>query len=328
MAVPPVVTIFGGSGFVGRYIARQMAQRGWRVKVAVRRPNEALFVRTYGVVGQVEPVLANIRDDASTAAAIAGAHAVVNCVGILAPTRFQDFSDVHEVAAERIARLSAAAGVRTLTHLSAIGADADGPSDYAKSKAAGEAAVRAHFPDAVILRPSVIFGVEDRFTNKFANLMRFMPVMMIPGAQTDFQPVYVDDVARAAAEAALGHAAAGVYELGGPDVVSLGDLLRGIAQITRRRRLILPMPKLAALPMAAGLDLLAAVTFGLIPNTLITRDQLKSLSVDNVAAEGSAGFAALGITPQSLEAVLPSYLYRYRPYGQYTEMTESASDLG
>ena len=205
-----LVTIYGGSGFVGRYIARRLAREGWRVRVAVRRPNEAVFVRPYGVVGQVEPVFCNIRDDVSVAQVMAGADAVVNCVGILNESGANGFDAVQAEGAARIARLSAEQGVARLVHLSALGADADSASDYARTKAEGEAAVQEHRPDAVILRPSIIFGPEDQFFNRFAGMTRMGPVLPLVGADTRFQPVYVDDVAQAAVKGVTGAAAPGV----------------------------------------------------------------------------------------------------------------------
>lgn len=197
-----LVTIYGGSGFVGRYIALRMAKAGWRVRVAVRRPNEALFVKPFGVVGQVEPILCNIRDDASVRAALRGADAVVNCVGILINRGRNKFDAVQHEGAERIARLAAIEGVERLVHLSAIGADAASDSDYARSKGLGEASVMTYFPNATILRPSVVFGIEDKFFNKFATMTNFSMVLPLVGGNTKFQPVYVDDIA-AAAEAVL-----------------------------------------------------------------------------------------------------------------------------
>jgi NADH dehydrogenase len=210
-----LVTIFGGSGFVGRYITRRMAQAGWRVRVAVRRPNEAIFVKPYGTVGQVEPIGCNIRDDASVAAALSGADAVVNCVGILNEMGRNKFADVQAEGAARIARLATEHGVSNFVHISAIGADENGPSAYAVTKAQGEAAIQEHFPNAVILRPSIIFGSEDQFFNRFAQMAASLPVLPISGANSKFQPVYVDDVARAAVAGAMGQAPAGIYELGG-----------------------------------------------------------------------------------------------------------------
>ncbi|MGV6847736.1 MAG: complex I NDUFA9 subunit family protein [Marinibacterium sp.] len=322
-----LVTIYGGSGFVGRYIARRMALAGWRVRVAVRRPNEALFVRSYGVVGQVEPIGCNIRDDASVAASMAGADAVVNCVGVLTEAGENTFEAVQADGAARIARLAAAAGIRRLVHLSAIGADPDAPSAYARTKAAGESAVTDHCPNAVILRPSVIFGPEDQFFNRFAQMTRLGPFLPVVGGNTRFQPVYVDDVAAAAEKAILADVPAGIYELGGPDVAMFRELMQDMLTIIRRRRIIVDLPIWIARLMATGFDILAAVSFGLVPNTTLTKDQIANLGRDNVVSDGAKGFADLGLEPVAMEVVLPEYLWRFRPAGQYEEIMESARDL-
>lgn len=322
-----LVTIFGGSGFVGRYIARRMAKEGWRVRVAVRRPNEAIFVRPYGAVGQVEPILANIRDDASVAAAIAGADAVVNCVGVLTERGKNKFEAVQAEGAARIARLAAEAGVGQLVHLSAIGADAESDSDYARTKAEGEAAVLENFPGAVILRPSVIFGTEDEFFNRFAKMTKLGPVLPLVGGESRFQPVYVDDVAKAAVAGVLGQAAPGVYELGGPDVESLHDLMVKMLKVIRRRRLIVNLPFWVGSVMAFGFGAMQALTVGLIHNGILTRDQVRQLRRDNVVGEGAKGFADLGIEPTDMDAVLADYLWPYRPGGQYSDLQASARNL-
>lgn len=322
-----LVTIYGGSGFVGRYIARRMAKEGWRVRVAVRRPNEAIFVKPYGVVGQVEPVLCNIRDDASVAAVMQGADAVVNCVGILAETGKNSFDAVQAEGAERVARLAAAEGVEQLVHVSAIGAHEESDSSYARSKALGEAGVLQHMPAAVILRPSIVFGAEDQFFNRFAAMTRLGPVLPVVGAETLFQPVYVDDVAKAAVMGVLGQAAPGIYELGGPEVRSFRALMQQMLSEIRRRRLIVNMPFWFARIMAFGFDMLQAVTFGLVRNGMITRDQVRNLAHDNVVGADAKGFADLGITPVALDAVLPDYLWRFRPSGQYSAIKESAANL-
>lgn len=322
-----LVTIYGGSGFVGRYIAQRMAHAGWRVRVAVRRPNEALHVKPYGAVGQVEPVLCNIRDDASVRAAAEGADAVVNCVGILLEQGKNKFDAVQHEGAERIARIAAEQGVGQMVHISAIGADADSDSKYQQSKAEGEAGVLQHFPNAMILRPSVIFGVEDQFFNRFASMTRFGPVVGLVSGDTKFQPVYVDDVARAAVAGATGQAEGGIYELGGPDVMSLREVMELILKVVLRRRLILNLPGFAAGLMAFGLDMVQLVTGGLVSNSVLTRDQLKNLQNDNVVGTDAKGFEALGITPVAAEAILPEYLYRYRPQGQYDAITGSAKNL-
>jgi NADH dehydrogenase len=322
-----LVTIYGGSGFVGRYIARRMAKEGWRVRVAVRRPNEALFVKPYGTVGQVEPVMCNLRDDASVAAAMRGADAVVNCVGILAESGKNSFDAVQAEGAARIARLAAAQGILRMVQISAIGADAQSDSDYARTKAEGEAAVRTHIPEAVILRPSIIFGHEDGFFNRFAGMTRTSPFLPVVGADTRFQPVYVDDVAKAAVAGLTGKAAPGIYELGGPDVMTFRELMQLMLEEIRRKRMIVTVPFFAARIMAFGFDMLQKASLGLITNSMITRDQVRNLARDNVVSEGAAGFAELGIEPTALEAVLPDYLWRFRPSGQYQAIKESARDL-
>jgi NADH dehydrogenase len=320
-----MATIFGGSGFIGRYVTQRMARAGWRVRVAVRRPDEAGFVRTYGVVGQVEPVQANIRDDASTRRAIRGADAVINCVGILVEGGKQSFEAVVGEGAGRVARIAAEEGVARLAQVSAIGADAASDSRYAQAKAAGEAAVRGAFPEAVILRPSIVFGVEDQFFNRFAAMARLTPILPLVGAETRFQPVYVDDVAAAVERAAKGEAASGVYELGGPEVATFRELILRMLRIIRRRRLVVALPAGGARLMAWGFDLVQRVSFGLVPNTMLTPDQVRQLGRDNVVSDGARGFAELGIEPTPMEAVLESYLYSYRPSGQYTAIQESAA---
>ncbi len=322
-----LVTIYGGSGFVGRYVARRMAGEGWRVRVAVRRPNEAMFVKTYGVVGQVEPILCNIRDDASVALAMQGADAVVNCVGVLNELGKNEFDVVQADGAERIARLAAQQGVAQMVHISAIGADAESDSKYSRTKAQGEAAVLEHMPGAVILRPSVIFGTEDQFFNRFAGMTRMSPFLPLVGAGTKFQPVFVDDVAKAAVKGVLGQAPAGVYELGGPEVKTFRALMQQMLDVIHRRRVIIGMPFWAARIMAGVLDIVKFVSFQLFPNNILTRDQLKNLRRDNVVSEGAMGFSDLGIEPTTLESVLPEYLWKFRPSGQYDDIQNSAKNL-
>ncbi len=321
-----LVTIYGGSGFVGRYIARRMAKAGWRVRVAVRRPNEAMFVKPYGVVGQVEPVACNIRDDASVAAAMDGASAVVNCVGVLDETGPNTFEALQAEGAGRVARLAAEAGIKRMVQISAIGADENSASAYARTKAKGEANVVSHMPGAVILRPSIVFGPEDEFFNRFAAMSRLGPVLPIVGPDTKFQPVYVDDVAAAAQKAVLGQAAPGIYELGGPDVATFRELMHQMLDVIRKRRLVATIPTPFARLMAVGFAVGNKLTLGLLPRAL-TQDQITNLGVDNVVAEGAKGFADLGITPVDMEAVLPDYLWMYRSSGQYAEIKESARNL-
>ena len=320
-----LVTIFGGSGFVGRYIARRLAKEGWRVRVAVRRPNEAIFVKPYGAVGQVEPVLCNIRNDDSVRAVLQGADAAVNCVGILAPNGKNTFDAVQAEGAERVAKISAEMGVGSLVHVSALGADKDSDSDYQRTKGIGEAGVLEHFPNAMILRPSIVFGAEDGFFNRFASMARFGPVLPVVGADTKFQPVYVDDVAKAAVQGVT-QGATGTYELGGPDVNSFRELMSEMLGVIRRRRLIVNVPFFVANIMATCFAVASFCTAGLI-KAPVTRDQVRNLRVDNVVSDDAKGFDDLGITPTSLEAVLPSYLWRFRPSGQYDAIKESAKNL-
>ncbi len=321
-----LVTIYGGSGFVGRYIARRLAQQGWRIRVAVRRPNEAMFVKPYGTVGQVEPVLCNIRDDASVVEAMRGADAVVNCVGILAPSGKNTFEAAQAEGATRVARIAAEQGIDTMVHVSAIGADVDAESDYGRSKGEGEAGVLEHMPNAMILRPSVVFGQEDQFFNRFASMSRLGPILPVIGASTKFQPVYVDDVAQAAVMGVEGKAQ-GVFELGGPDASTFRELMEQMLTVVQRKRLVLNMPFPIARLMAGGFDALESITLGLVKNPAATRDQVKNLANDKVVSADAKGFADLGITPVALESVLPEYLWRFRPSGQYAAIKDSAKNL-
>ncbi|MEL6206023.1 MAG: complex I NDUFA9 subunit family protein [Pseudomonadota bacterium] len=321
-----LVTIYGGSGFVGRYIARRAAKAGCRVRVAVRRADEALFVRTYGVVGQVEPVQCNVRDDASVGAASAGSEAVVNCVGILAPVGNNTFDAVQAEGAARIARIAAENGVARMVHISAIGADADSDSTYAQTKAEGEAGVLEHMPDAMILRPSIVFGQEDQFFNRFAAMARLGPMLPIVGARTRFQPVYVDDVAAAAMTGVEGTAPSGIYELGGPDIDTFRELMLDMLSEIRRRRIVVNVPFWAARTMGWGFDLMTRLSLGLVTGPL-TLDQVRNLANDNVVGEDAKGFTDLGITPTAMEAILPDYMWPYRPDGQYNAVMASAENL-
>ncbi|MDR3499799.1 MAG: complex I NDUFA9 subunit family protein [Parvibaculum sp.] len=324
MALRPgsLVTVFGGSGFLGTHVVQALARRGYRIRVAVRRPNEALFTKMSGAVGQVEPVQANIRDSRSVADAVRGAHAVVNLVGILHESGAQRFDAVQEMGADRIARAAKAAGVEIFVQMSAIGADAQSPSRYARSKALGEAAVRAQYPQAAIFRPSVVFGPEDQFYNRFAALARLMPVLpLFGGGATRFQPVYAKDVAEAVALAVETDMADGrVIELGGPEVRTLREIFELVLTETCRKRLLLPIPFALAKMKAAFLQLL--------PNPLLTVDQVKLLAVDNVVSDAARAegrtLEGLGIVPTAAEAIVPAYLARFRRRGQF----EPAPELG
>ena len=318
----PIVTVFGGSGFIGRYVAKKLAKQGWRVRCAVRRPNEAQFLKPYGDVGQVEPIQANIRDEASTLRAIRGSDAVINLVAILFPTGKQTFDAVQLEGAERISRLCAAEGIDRLVHISAIGADADSEIPYSRTKGLAEQAVLNHVPTATILRPSLVFGPEDQFFNRFAGMARALPVMPLIGADTKFQPVYVGDVAEAAVRA-LGDASARgqTFELGGPEVVTMRQVYEMIFEETLRKRLTISIPWWMA-KIQAWFGELPNRLFGLPP--LVTRDQVEMLKLDNVVAEDAKGLSDLGVTGTTMDSILPTYLYRYRPYGQYARMKPSA----
>lgn len=304
-----LVTVFGGSGFIGRYLVKRLAEAGARVRIAVRRPEAANFLKPLGTVGQVVPWQANLRVDSSVAAAVAGADDVINLVGILYEAGAQRFGTVQARGPEVIAEAAKAAGVEHLVHISAIGADAQSESLYARSKAAGEAGIRKHFPAATILRPSVVFGTEDNFLNRFAFLARISPVLpLIAGGHTKFQPVYVGDVAAAILAALQDPRAAGqTYELGGPGTYSFEELLRYILRETGRSAALVPLPEAVALFEAWFLEKL--------PAPLLTRDQVILLRRDNVPALGMPGLAELGIRPTPLEAIAPAYLARHRRGG-------------
>ena len=309
-----LATVFGGSGFLGRYVVRRLAREGWQVRVAVRRPDQALFLKTAGVVGQVTPVAVNIRDEQSVRAAVSGVDVVVNLVGILFQRGRQRFDAVQAAGAGRVAAAAAAAGVRNLVHISAIGADAHSPSAYARSKAAGEAAVRNAFPRAVILRPSIMFGPEDDFFNRFAKMAMVSPVLpLIGGGTTRFQPVYVLDVAEAVARAADNPDFAGkTFELGGPRIYSFRELLKLLLAELGRRRLLIGLPFAIASLQGAILQMVPFI------RPPLTADQVKLLKRDNVVAAQALGFKELGISPTAVEPILPTYLDLYRPHGYYS----------
>ena len=310
-----LVTVFGGSGFLGRHVVRALAKRDYRLRIGVRRPDLAGHLQPLGKVGQIHAVQANVRYPASVEAAVRGASIVINLVGILAEGGAQTFDAVQAKGAATVAQAAAAVGARVI-HVSALGADADSASRYARAKAAGEAAVREAAPEAIIFRPSVVFGPEDDFTNRFASMARMMPVLpLIGGGTTQMQPVYAGDVATAIADAANGLAKKGAtYELGGPEVMTLREIFTAILEITDRKRMFVPLP--------FGLANLKALLLQFAPSPLtLTRDQVTLLRQDNVVSDAakSAGLTleGLGITPDSLEAIAPQYLWRFRPMGQF-----------
>lgn len=317
-----LAVVFGGSGFVGRNVVRELARRGWRVRVAVRRPHHAQFLRPMGVVGQIQLKQCNIRHQPSVAEALRDADAVVNLVGILFQNGPQRFDAVQADGAATVARLAAEAGVTNYVHLSAIGADAKSDSLYARTKGEAEEAVRSAVPTAAIIRPSIIFGVEDSFFNKFAAIATttpFTPLPLIGGGKTKFQPIYVDDVADAVCEALVRPAAAGrIYEIGGPRIYTFRELMELMLSEIGQRRPLIPVPfPIATLIGAAG------EVAGLAPfvDPPLTRDQVKLLKHDNIVdIDGEVGVLAdLGVDPATVEAILPSYMVRYRRYGQFAE---------
>jgi len=315
MDTSKLVTIFGGSGFVGTQIVQRLARAGYRVRVAVRRPDLAGHVKPLGGVGQVMPIQANVRNRESVERTIRGADMVINLVGIGQERGKQRFRAVHTMGARYIAEASAALGVRHLVHMSAIGADISSPSAYARTKALGEAEVLKAFPEAVILRPSIIFGQGDGFFNLYGRLARLFPVLPVIGAKSNFQPVYVGDVADAFVLAAEGKVKGGrVYELGGPDVLTHQALVERVLAETHRRNLVLP------LPVAAGK--LMALPFAILPfKPLITADQVELLAADNVvspeAKKDQRTLAAFGIEPTAMAGILNTYLWRFMKNGQF-----------
>lgn len=303
-----VATVFGGSGFIGRYVVKRLAAQGHVIRVAVRDPESAGKLRPMGRVGQIVPLYASLTRQGTVERALEGADLVVNLVGILAERRAGDFDRIHGEGAGLVARIAAAAGTKRLVHVSALGADPAGPSLYARSKAAGEAAVRAAFPQATVLRPSVVFGAEDQFFNRFGAMAQFLPIMPVIAGDTKFQPVYVGDVADAVmAGLERTDAVGGIFELGGPKVLTFREILAWILEETRRRK------RLVEIPM--GLARLQATVAEHLPGKPFTRDQLLLLQRDNVTAPGAPGLRELGIVPTPVELVVPDYIGRFRPGG-------------
>ena len=312
-----LVTVFGGSGFVGAQVVRALAKRGLRVRVAVRNPGRGYRLRMLGDVGQIEVVQANIRVPSSLTRALDGAQACVNLVAVMHERGRQKFQVLHAMGARNVAEAAAKAGVTRFVHMSAIGADAHSPSKYARTKAMGEAAVREVIPSAVILRPSIVFGPEDDFFNRFARMSVSSPVLpLIGGGKTLFQPIFVGDVAAAVAAAILDPKAGGkTFELGGPAVYSFKALMQLTLRETGRSPLLLPIPFDLATLIGVGGDLICALPIPIAPP--LTTDQVALLRSDNVVSKGAPGLADLGVQPTALEALLPTYLYRFRRGGQY-----------
>ncbi|MBX3570279.1 MAG: complex I NDUFA9 subunit family protein [Rhizobiaceae bacterium] len=318
LQTPKLVTVFGGSGFVGRHVVRALAKRGYQVRVACRRPDLAGHLQPLGNVGQIRAVQANLRVRWSVDRAVQGADHVVNLVGILHETGRQSFPAVQDFGARAVAEAARAVGAG-LTHGSALGSNADSESGYARSKAAGEAGVFATIPNAVVVRPSIIFGPEDAFFNRFANMARFSPVLpLIGGGTTRFQPVFVGDLAEAIARSVDGKVEGGrIYELGGPQVLTFRECLEEMLKIIDRKRLLVPVPW--------GIAALLGAILGMLPNPLLTSDQVTLLKSDNVvsgeAEKELRTLAGIGVAGRTIASVLPSYLWRYRAAGQFTKPT-------
>ena len=314
-----LVTVFGGSGFVGKYVVRALARHGWRIRVASRRPDRRPELKVMGEVGQIEFARTDLKSPASVEAALEGAEAVVNLVAVLWEQGGQTFEALQRTGANTIAKAAAERGVAHFVQVSAIGADARSDSGYARTKAEGEAVVRAAIPSATVLRPSILFGPEDKFFNRFAAMAALSPVLPMVGADSRFQPVYAGDVGQAVAEALkpAREAAGRTYELGGPGVYTFRELMQIMLHDIQRKRALLPLP-FGVAEMIGALGDLQAQVLPFAPQ--LTGDQVKMLRLDNVADPALPGLAELGVEPTSLDAVLPTYLWRFRSGGQFAQV--------
>ena len=316
-ANPGLVTVFGASGFLGRYVVRALAARGWRVRAAVRNPHTAHELKVIGDVGQVQLMQANLRFPKSVARAVDGADAVINLVGVLFESGRQTFEALLAAGPDTIGEACAAAGITNVAHVSAIGANPESDSEYARTKYAGEAALRSHIAAADILRPSIIFGPEDEFFNRFAGLTSFtLALPLLGGGKTKLQPVFVEDVASAVAISVTRGSSGKTYELGGPQSYKFKSLMTFILETIGKKRLLLPLPWFAANIMGFLGELSGALPF---VKPFLTRDQVENLRLDNIVAEDAAGFEAFNIQPSTIESIVPTYLAKYRKYGQFYE---------
>ncbi len=310
-----LVTVFGGSGFLGKHVVRALVAKGYRVRVPMRRPHIGMDLRVIGNVGQVQLMQANLRFEKSVQRAVEGSDAVINLVAVLYEAGQQSFEALHVRGAETLAKAVAAEGITNFVHVSAIGADKDSQSDYARTKGEGEEIVRKHVPTADILRPSIMFGNEDEFFNRFASMAQLSPALpLMGGGKTKFQPTYVADVADAIARRVEAEASAQTFELGGLQTYSFKELMQFMLETIGKKRLLVPVPWFAANMMGFGGEMIGAMPF-LEP--FLTRDQVKNLKNDNVVGQDVQGFADLGIKPETIEAIVPSYLIKYRKYGEF-----------
>lgn len=312
-----LITVFGGSGFLGKYVIRELVKEGWRIRVPVRRPHTAQELKVIGNVGQVQLVQANLRYEDSVKQAVAGSDAVINLVALLFEEGKQSFESLHVQGAATLAKAAAAQGISNFVQVSAIGADAESDSDYSRTKAEGEQAVRAAIPTADIMRPSIIFGAEDQFFNRFAAMAQLAPALpLLGGGDTVFQPVYVGDVAQAIAKAVSKGSSSKTYELGGPRSYTFKELMQFMLETIDRKRFLVPVPWAVANMMGALGEISGMAPF---VKPFLTRDQVKNLKVDNVVADDALGFEDLDIRLETIEAIVPTYLARFRKYGQFHE---------
>ena len=312
-----LITVFGGSGFLGKYVIRELVKEGWRVRAAVRRPHTAQELKVIGNVGQVQLVQANLRFAKSVERAVAGSDGVINLVSVLFEEGKQSFENLHVRGAELLAKAAAVEGIRNFVQVSAIGADQESESDYTRTKAEGEQAVRDAIPAADIMRPSILFGAEDQFFNRFAAMTQLAPALpLLGGGTTKFQPVYVGDVAQAIAKVATQGTSGKTYELGGPRTYSFKELMHFMLETIDRKRFLAPVPWFAANMMGFAGEISGAAP---LFKPFLTRDQVKNLKIDNVVSDDALSFSDLGIKLETIEAIVPSYLGRYRKYGQFHE---------
>lgn len=312
-----LITVFGGSGFLGKYVIRELVKEGWRVRAAVRRPHTAQELKVIGNVGQVQLVQANLRFAKSVERAVAGSDGVINLVSVLFEEGKQSFENLHVRGAELLAKAAAVEGIRNFVQVSAIGADQESESDYTRTKAEGEQAVRDAIPTADIMRPSILFGAEDQFFNRFAAMTQLAPALpLLGGGTTKFQPVYVGDVAQAIAKVATQGTSGKTYELGGPRTYSFKELMHFMLETIDRKRFLAPVPWFAANMMGFAGEISGAAP---LFKPFLTRDQVKNLKIDNVVSDDALSFSDLGIKLETIEAIVPSYLGRYRKYGQFHE---------
>ena len=312
-----LVTIFGGAGFIGKYVVRKFVKQGWRVRVAMRRPHTGLELKVIGNVGQVQLVQANLRYEDSVARAVAGSDAVVNLVALLYESGAQSFENIHIDGAETLARAVAEAGIENFVHVSAIGADIDADSRYGHTKGEGEIRIRKFVLSADIMRPSIVFGPEDNFFNRFGHMASLLPILpLMGGGETKFQPVYVGDVADAIAAAVNAGSNAKTYELGGPRIYSFKELMQFILDVTDRKRFLMPVPWFGAKFLGFMGDATGALP---LIEPFLTRDQVISLQSDNIVSDTALTLTDLGISPETIEAIVPAYMERFRKYGQFYE---------